>query len=93
ACSTSYKAGSRRPRRRLQQPPRGRRCRNRNEITIEGPEIPALQRCGGWKVEFQTEGEHENHAASIWKTESLSSYAQAQIGSVFFALVESIRGG
>jgi hypothetical protein len=48
-----------------------------------------------WRLEgkFQTEGEHENHAASIWKTESLSSYAQAQTGSVFFALVESIRGG
>ena len=71
----------------------GHRCRSRNEITSEGPEIPALQRCGGWQVEFQTEGEHENHAANIWKIENLSSYAQAQAGSVFFVLVESIRGG
>jgi hypothetical protein len=59
----------------------------------KGREIPALQRYGCRQAAWRSESEHENHTASTWKTESLSSYAQAQGGSVLFALVESIRGG
>ncbi|MGA8001750.1 MAG: hypothetical protein WCA05_08880, partial [Pseudolabrys sp.] len=45
---------------------------------------------GRWPLESK---KHENSVASVWKTGNLSSYAQAQVGSELFALVESIRGG
>ena len=77
ACLISCKAEPRRPRPRLQQPRRGRRCRSRNEIASEGPgnsgPSALWSACIGLEANMKITSQAFGKSKNLWATHSRRS--------------------